>query len=325
MRDQLRTRRSLLILSPLATLAICLYLVDLPLFVEAPGTAKSVLSLIDIDGAETYDSRGKLLLTTVNVGRSNAFDAIRAWLDDDVELVPERDLIPSGQTERQYDQVQVSLMDQSKISAVAVALRRLTDYPRDHREGVIVHAVVAGTPAEGELFVGDLISEIDGDPLSGLADLRRRIEDAHGSQIELSVEPLEGGQSRSVSLRPVSGDDGPVIGISALENFPFDISISSGQIGGPSAGLLWALGVADLLDPVDLTDGVVVAGTGTVDLDGAVGAIGGIELKIVAAARAGADLFLLPRGNLPEVRRVGDMELVPVATVAEALEVLGDR
>jgi len=324
-RDQLRTRRSLLILSPLATLAICLYLVDLPLFVEAPGTAKSVLSLIDIDGAETYDSRGKLLLTTVNVGRSNAFDAIRAWLDDDVELVPERDLIPSGQTERQYDQVQVSLMDQSKISAVAVALRRLTDYPRDHREGVIVHAVVAGTPAEGELFVGDLISEIDGDPLSGLAELRRRIEDAHGSQMKLSVEPLEGGQSRSVPLRPVSGDDGPVIGISALENFPFDISISSGQIGGPSAGLLWALGVADLLDPVDLTDGLVVAGTGTVDLDGAVGAIGGIELKIVAAARAGADLFLLPRGNLPEVRRVGDMELVPVATVAEALEVLGDR
>jgi PDZ domain-containing protein len=324
-REQLRTRRTLLILSPLAALAVCLYVVDLPLFVEAPGTARSVLSLIDIDGAETYDSRGRLLLTTVNVGRSNAFDAIRAWLDDDVELVPERDLIPPGQTDRQYDRVQVSLMDQSKLSAVAVALRRLTNYPREHRNGVIVHAVVAGTPAEGRLFVGDLISQVDGDPLSGNKELRRRIEEAHGSQIEVSVAPLEGGKSRNVSLTPVASDDGPVIGISALENFPFDISISSGQIGGPSAGLLWALGVADLLDPVDLTDGRVVAGTGTVELDGTVGPIGGIGLKVVAAARAGADLFLLPRGNLPEVRRAGDMELVPVATVAEALEVLEDR
>ncbi|HEV3473965.1 MAG TPA: PDZ domain-containing protein [Actinomycetota bacterium] len=325
MRDQRRSRRTLLMVSPLATLAICLFLVDLPLFIESPGSAKPVLSLIDIDGTETYDSRGRLLLTTVNVGRSNAFDALRAWIDDDAELVPERELIPPGQTDREYDEVQFSLMDQSKIAAVAVALRRLTDYPREHRDGVIVHAVEPGTPADGRLFPGDLISEVDGEPLSDLTDLRRRIEEARGSPLSFSVGPLEGGRSRTVSIEPVTSGDGPIIGISALANFPFDVGIESGNIGGPSAGLVYALGVADLLSPVDLTDGRVVAGTGTVGLDGTVGPIGAIDLKIVAAARAGADVFLLPRGNVPEARRAGDMELVPVATVAEALEVLEER
>jgi PDZ domain-containing protein len=312
-------------LSPLATLAVCLYLVDLPFFFEAPGGARGVLSLIDIDGTQTYDSRGRLLLTTVSVGRSNAYDALRAWLDDDTELVPERELIPPGQTDREYDQAQFSLMDQSKIAAVAVALRRVTDYPEEHRGGVIVHAVVPGSPAAGRLGAGDLISEIDGQPLSGLTELRRRLEEAGASPVELSVAPVEGGKSRTVSIEPVLSDDGPVIGISALPNFPFDVSIESGDIGGPSAGLLYALGVADLLSPVDLTDGQVVAGTGTVELDGSVGPIGGIGLKIVAAARAGADVFLLPRDNVPDARRAGDMDLVPVATVAEALEVLEER
>ena len=324
MRDQ-AAQRILLTLSPVVVLAISLYLVDLPLYVEAPGRTQPVLSLIDIDGTETYESKGKLLLTTINVGRSNLYGAIRGWIDDDLRLVPEREVIPPGQTEEEYEQAQVSLMDQSKIAAVARALRRVVDYPLDTSRGVIIHLVVAGTPAEGRLFVGDVITEVNGEPLRGLPQLQRLVKEANGSALRLTVEPLEGGRSRTVTLTPQLREDGPVIGVSAIPNFPVDVRIESGEIGGPSAGLMWAVGVADLLTRVDLTGGQVVAGTGTVDLGGGVGAVGGIDLKIVSAERAGADMFLLPRGNVPEVRAAGDIELVPVATVAEAIEVLENR
>jgi PDZ domain-containing protein len=324
-RDQRGPHRTLLTLSPLVILAISLYLVDLPLFVEAPGRTQPVLSLIDIDGTTTYDSGGKLLLTTINVGRSNLYEALRGWLDDDMQVVPEREVIPPGQTEAEYERVQGSLMDQSKIAAVARALRRVVDYPLNARKGVIVHFVVAGTPAEGKLFTGDVITAVDGEPLGGLPQLKRLIGEAKGRTLELSVEPLEGGTSRTVNVKPVPVEDGPVIGISGIPNFPVDVRIESGEIGGPSAGLMWAVGVADLLTREDLTGGRVVAGTGTVDLGGGVGPVGGIHLKILAAERAGAHIFLLPHGNLPEARRAGDMELVPVATVAEAIEVLESR
>jgi PDZ domain-containing protein len=319
-------RRILQLLAPVAALAICLYAVELPLFVESPGRARSVLPLIDIDGTDTYDSRGELLLTTVSLGRANVYDVLAAWVDPDAALLSERLVLAPGQTDRQYQQVSRSQMDQSKIAAVAVALESLTDYPRTHAGGVIVQNVVAGTPAAGDLFPGDLITSIDGDPVGGVVELRRRIEDAGtGRTLELRVRPVEGGDPRRVALRParIEGQDGPVIGIVSVANFPFDVRISSGTIGGPSAGLMWALGVTDLLTAEDLTDGRDIGGTGTVDLEGRVGPIGGVRLKIVAAEEAGAELFLVPRGNWAEARGAGrDIDVVPVATVAQALRAL---
>jgi Lon-like protease len=319
-------RRTVQLLAPAAALAICLYAVELPLFVESPGSARSVLPLIDIDGTDTFASRGELLLTTVSLGRANVYDALAAWLDPDAALLREREVLAPGQTDREYRQVSRSQMDQSKIAAVAVALESLTDYPRTHARGVIVQDVVAGTPAAGELFPGDLITSIDGDPLGGVSELRRRIEEAGTERtLALDVRPVEGGDARRVSLRPaqIEGQDGPVIGIVSVANFPFDVRISSGDIGGPSAGLMWALGVTDLLTSDDLTDGRDIGGTGTLDLEGRVGPIGGVRLKIVAAEEVGADVFLFPRGNLAEARGAGeDIDLVPVATVTEALRAL---
>jgi Lon-like protease len=126
-----------------------------------------------------------------------------------------------------------------------------------------------------------------------------------------------------VSVARCAGSHRPLIGVLPVENFPFDVSIESGEIGGPSAGLMWALGLYDLLTPADLTDGRTVAGTGTIDLDGAVGPVGGVHHKILAAERAGADLFLVPEGNLAEAEDVrAEMALVPVSSFAEALGAL---
>jgi PDZ domain-containing protein len=323
-------RRVLQLLAPAAALAICLYVVELPLFVESPGSARSVLPLIDVDGTETFGSRGELLLTTVSLGRANVYDAVAAWVDEDVALLQERDILAPGQTDREYEQQSVSQMDQSKIAASAVVLESLTDYPEEHRPGVIVQDVVPGTPAAGLLFPGDLITSIDGDQVGGVAELRRRIDDAGTTDdLHLRVRPIEGGDPRRVEVRPalIEGQDGPVIGIVSVANFPFDVAISSDDIGGPSAGMMWALGLTDVLTPEDLTGGRDIAGTGTVDLEGRVGPIGGVRLKIIAAEEAGAEVFLVPRSNMAEARGAGeDIDLVPVATVDQAVAALeGDR
>ena len=319
-------RRAVGVAAPVAALAVCLWAVQVPLFVESPGRAREVLPLIDVDGTETYGSEGRLLLTTVNLGRANLYEAFGAWLDPDADVIPEHDLIPPGGTDREFEAVARSQMDQSKIAGVAAGLEEVTDYPAVHGAGVIVQDVLPGAPADGLLFPGDLITEVDGNPLAGMDELRRLIAAAGTERtIRLRVHPVEGGRSRTVEVRPalVEGETRPVIGVATVENFPFEVRIESGAIGGPSAGLMWALGVTDLLTPEDLTAGRVLAGTGTVDLQGAVGPIGGVRLKILAAQRAGAAAFLLPRDNLAEARGAGaGLRLVPVSTVEDALDYL---
>jgi Lon-like protease len=325
MRDR-GIRRVLLALIPTAVLSLCLYLVDLPLWVEAPGGARSVLPLISIDGAPTFDSNGRLLLTTVSVGRANLYYALRAWLDPAAFVLAERDVLPPGQTDREYESLSLSQMDQSKIAGVAVALQQATDYPRAHGPGAIVQDVVPGSPAEGRLFPGDLIEEIDGEPLADVEQLGRVINYAgEGRAIRMTVRPLEGGTERDVSISTVFDDEAerPIVGIFPIANFPFEVNIESGRIGGPSAGLMWALGVTELLTSEDLTGDRVIAGTGTVDLQGNVGPIGGIALKVVAAEHAGAETFLVPLENLAEARGAEtDMHLVSVQNVEQAISYL---
>jgi PDZ domain-containing protein len=320
-------RRRLLVLVPSIALALSLWAVPLPLFSEGPGPARDVVPLIDISGTSTYQPEGRLLFTTVDLGRINLFDAVAAAIDPNRNVVPESEVIPPGLTDEQYDRISLSLMDSSKIAAVVSALSRLTDYPRDHGAGVIVYETAAGSPAHRRLFPGDLITAVDGEPLQGLAELRAVIEEAGvGSTLRISVEPVEGsGRSRTIPIRVARerGGDRPVIGIVAVPNFPFEVSIQSGNIGGPSAGLMWALGIADLLTPGDLGGGRTLAGTGDIDLEGRVRPIGGVGLKVLAAERAGADVFLLPPSNLAEARGTADgIDLVPVSTLQEALDYL---
>lgn len=317
-------RRRYLVAAPALALAACLYVVELPVFVVGPGPARDVAPLIDIDGTTTYRPEGRLLLTTVNVGRVNAYDWVAAWLDSSYEVYSERAIIPRGQTDTEYERVSLSQMDGSKVAAVAVALAEYTEYPREHRPGVIIQATSAGTPAHGVLFPGDLVTEVAGRRVDDLAALTAHIEDVGpGGVLRLEVRPVEGGPTRTVRISPVVREGHAVIGVQAVNNFPFDVRIDSGTIGGPSAGLMWAVGVADLLTPEDLTDGETIAGTGDVLLDGQVAPIGGIGLKVIAAERAGADAFLVPQGNMGEAREAeAAIELVPVGTVKDALRYL---
>jgi PDZ domain-containing protein len=216
-------------------------------------------------------------------------------------------------------------MDQSKIDATAVALADVTRYPREHGPGALVELVGTDCSADGRLFPGDQIIRIDGEQVDSTREASRLIDAVPVDQpIEFRVEADGEVHDVRVTRGPCPGVDEPVIGIVLVASFPFDITIESGDVGGPSAGLMWAVGLYDLLTPGDLTRGRTIAGTGVIDLDGKVGPIGGILDKVVAAREADADIMLVPRADFPELRDVdtGDLTLIPVSTFDEAVKAL---
>lgn len=314
----------LVMLAPAAALAVGLYAVDLPLYAEGPGPARDVVPRIDLDGIRTYEPDGRFLLTTVSVEPLSVLGVVGAWLDPDRDVIPERQVIPPGETEREYERQTRSDMDESKLAAAVYALERLTDYPKEHGRGVLVQDVFAGTPADGRLYPGDLILEAGGRKVEALDDVGAAIDRA-GTERAVTLLVEAGGERETVRLRPARlvGHQAPIIGVVLIASFPVEVRIESGDVGGPSAGMMWALGLLDLLAPGDLTGGRTVAGTGTIDLEGNVGPIGGVRHKVLAAERAGADLFLVPAENLAEARGAGaDVRLVPVRSVEDAVRYL---
>jgi PDZ domain-containing protein len=314
-----------------AALLLAAAWVPLPYYSEGPGPAREVVPLIRVDGHTTYDS-GRLVMTTVSFRQLTGVLALIAWLDPDKRIVGQDLLYPGGQTVAQERQRALSQMDTSKLAAVSVVLSALTDYrpvadlPPGQGDGVVIETVYEQCPAEGRLFAGDLVDSIDGNQIHDVADASKAMGAvAPGDPLTFHVSA--GGEQHDVTVTrgdcPVT--DRPIVGITMVNDFPFHVVISSGDVGGPSAGLMWGLGLYDLLTPGDLTGGRLVAGTGEMGLDGSVHPIGGIGDKIVAARGVGADLFLVPKDNLAEARTVdaGDMRLVPVGSFDEALAALG--
>jgi Lon-like protease len=300
--------------------------VRLPYYALGPGPARDVLTLIEVDGAPTYGSSGHLVLTTVRFTQITPLGGVVAWLDPEQAVVDEDVLYPPGLTPDEEERRAASEMDQSKIDAAFVVLSRLTGYPDEHGPGALIEQVGEGCPADRRLFAGDVIVRIDDEVVDSASEASRLIEAVPpGRPIELRVRA--DGEVRDVRVERgrCPGIQEPLIGISTVEPFPIEISIESDDVGGPSAGLMWALGLYDLLTPGDLTDGRTIAGTGTIDRDGTVGPIGGILDKVVAARESGADILLVPTDNLGEVRDVdrGAMRVVPVGTFEDALAALG--
>jgi PDZ domain-containing protein len=265
------------------------------------------------------------VMTSVRFRQLTALGALLAWLDPEQAVVRGSDLFTPGETRTEEHRRAISQMDQSKLDATSVVLSDLTGYPKDHRPGALVEGVVPGCAADGELYPGDLIRAIDGQAIRGAAQASRLIESARSGST-LTFDIRAGGEQHVVDLRrePCGGRDAPLVGVSLISNFPFGVLIESGDVGGPSAGLMWALGLYDLLTPGDLTAGRTIAGTGEIGLDGTVYPIGGIEEKVVAAEHAGASVFLVPAGNAAAARAAGGdgMVLVPVSSFRGAVEYL---
>ncbi|MGQ7295093.1 YlbL family protein [Quadrisphaera sp. KR29] len=305
-------------------------LVPVPFAVESPGPVRDVLSgegdqrLITITGARTYPTSGSLDLTTVRVsgGPGRSLDLggqVAAWLDDDSAVLPAAALFPPGATEEQVDQSNAAAFTGSQQAATVAAL---TELGYDVPVRVVVTDVVTGSGAAGLLRDGDVVTAVDGSPVTGASALRDAVR-AVGAGGRAGVEVERDGARQDVVVPVGAGEDGsPVLGVLVSERAepPVDVRIAVDQVGGPSAGLVFALGVVDLLTPGEMTGGQRFAGTGTIDSTGAVGAIGGVRQKMLGARAAGAEVFLAPQANCAEVAgHVPDgLRVVAVSTLAQA-------
>jgi PDZ domain-containing protein len=316
----------------LAVVAPAGFFIHLPYFSVGPGPAVNVLRLIDArGGARTYESKGQLLLTTVSesVNTVNVWDALLAWIDPNVMLISQQAVL-GGKTSREVDIENQLEMDDSKYQAEVAAFRALgLDVARV--AGARVLSVVDGYPAFGTLRAQDLIVSVDGvsvkDPAAAVALLQK-----HKIGDTVKIGYRRGRSNKTVTLKTVSSQPVPgkkahaVIGVNLEPAFrlPRDIQVDTQNIVGPSGGMMIALSIYDAFTPADLTGGHIIAGTGTIDGQGAIGDIGGIEEKVRAAASHGADIFLAPFDQAATARKVApkSMRVIGVRTLDEALKFL---
>ena len=281
--------------------------------------------VITVKGVPATKSAGQLRLVTVGITKDlTLFDALRGWLQDDYAVVPSEFYYPPGKTDAEVDQEHTEEFKESQTSAETAALRSL-GYPVQ----VTVTEVAAGTPAAAGLTAGDIITSVDGAPVSSLSTLNRLIRDKGvGAPRRLGI--TRAGAALTVTFTPGKAIDGAankVLEGATLESrqpHPFEITIDLDRIGGPSAGMMFALGIIDTVDPVDLTGGLIIVGTGEIDEDGNVGRIGGIPHKLVAARQAGAKVFFTPADNCAEALQHAQpgLPLVKVSTLDDALNAL---
>jgi PDZ domain-containing protein len=331
------SRRSLtlLIASVAAAAAIAVsVLVPVPYVILGPGPTLNTLGrdssgqpLITISGHVTYPTTGHLNMVTVSYqggpgDNLNIFTALAAWLNPDEAVVPESELFPAGQTQQQTQQQNTQEMTGSQQAATAAALTEL--HIRYVTQVVVVQAE-AGYPAYGVLKAGDVITAVDGKAVTGQAVLQALIR-AHPAGSTLTVTVSRGGRTLPVRVQTKLSAGHPVMGVQIAERykFPFTVKISVGDIGGPSAGMMFALGIIDKLTRLDLTGGAFIAGTGEIEASGQVDPIGGIQQKMVAARNAGATIFLAPAANCSDARSADPpgLRLVKVSTLAQAVSYL---
>jgi Lon-like protease len=311
-----------------ALLSVGVFAAPIPYVVLAAGPTVNTLGqkdgkdVIQVSGRATSSSAGQLRLTTVGVHpNAKLLPAVYGWFRDDEAVVPRELVYPPGKSEKEVEQDNAEDFQASQTSAETAALREL-GYPVQ----VVVKSVDPGGPSDARLRPGDVITSVDGQPVETAAGLVDLIQGKPAGS-RLTIGYVRGGARASFPITSAASNGGtPRIGVSIDQRqpHPFSITFNVGQIGGPSAGLMFALGIVDKLRPEDLTSGKIIAGTGTIDDAGRVGPIGGIPQKLVGARKAGADVFLVPADNCAEAVRNAqpDLPLIRVGTLDEALDAL---
>ncbi|MEV5505972.1 YlbL family protein [Streptomyces orinoci] len=344
-------RRTATMLASLLTLIALLcagVLIPVPYSEMSPGPTVNTLGdhggepVLQISGHETYQNSGHLNMTTVRVTgsqyRMNLIEALYGWLDNDYLVVPHSTLYPDDKSPDELNQETAEEFSQSQESAKVAALRHL-HFPVGSR--VVVSTVVKASPAEGRLHAGDVIKAVDGTEVKQPGDVAKLVtKHRPGQQVSFRVIPAkEAAAAEKEKRQPTTestvtlttaaapGDKRAIVGIQAgtAHTFPFSINIKLADVGGPSAGLMFALGIVDKLTKGGLTGGKFVAGTGTIDDDGKVGPIGGVEMKTLGARAKGARYFLTPKDNCAAAAKdtPSGLTLVKVDSLDDALAALG--
>jgi len=325
-------------------------LVKLPYYTLSPGSSRATEPLISVDGAPTYESPGNVDFLTVSLREATPVELLAAWINPAVD-VKSRDEILGTQSPEENRQVNLQMMSDSKDAATYQALHRLGyDIPTTG-SGAVVASVQEGSPADGKLYPGDVITSVNGQPVALNSDLVSVVgAQPPGTVLTMDVAVLDAaalqaagvaaadldggrqpGETRTVEITLGARPDDPTkgfLGVSTFTrdlnfDFPVQVTIDSGRVGGPSAGLAFTLGLLDVMTPDSITGGLKIATTGTMGLDGRVGPVGGVHQKVVAAKREGVELMLVPSSELDEARRYADgLRIEPVDDLDQALQVL---
>ena len=331
------SRRSLTLLIASVGTAVAIavsVLVPVPYVILGPGPTLNTLGkdsagrpLITISGHPSYPTNGHLNMVTVSYqgcqgNRFNIFTALVAWLNPHQAVVPESEICPAGQTQKQTQEQDTQEMTSSQQTATAAAL---TELHIPYSTQVVVVQPEKGFPAYGVLKAGDVITAVDGQPVTSQAGLSKLIY-AHPAGSTLTLTITRDGQSHQVQVGTRQSGGHPVMGVQITEEykFPFQVTISVGDIGGPSAGMMFALGIIDKLTKMNLTAGRFIAGTGEIEASGKVDPIGGIQQKMIGARNAGATIFLTPAANCADTKGAvpAGLRLVKVSTLNQAVTYL---
>ncbi|MFD4225590.1 PDZ domain-containing protein [Streptomyces sp. NPDC058545] len=322
-------------------------LIPVPYSEMSPGPTVNTLGkvggepVLQISGHRTYKTSGNLNMTTVRVTGAdydmNLVEAVYGWLAHDSVVVPHDTLYPGGKTEEQSTQENAEEFSQSQESAKVAALTEL-GIPVTSR--VVVSTVIKDSPAQGKLHAGDVIKAVDGTAVEHPEDVAKLVtKHKPGESVTFTVIPAktaaaaekagkqpEGTEKITITTKKAPKENRAIVGIQAGTDhtFPFEIDIKLADVGGPSAGLMFSLGIVDKLTPGQLTGGKFIAGTGTIDDQGKVGPIGGINMKLVGARDAGARYFLTPGDNCKAAASdtPSGLTLVEVKTIDDAKQSL---
>ncbi|HSK15118.1 MAG TPA: S16 family serine protease [Gaiellaceae bacterium] len=312
-----------------AVVGLVLTLVPSDHYLVLPDRARPADPLVAVPGEDGDAGEDGIYMVDVTIGRASLLERLFPEIREGASLVPAHVINPTGVSDRQRRRASLQAMSRSQLVAITVALRELGHDVDVEPAGAEVVLVQPGTPADGELEVGDVIVAANGEEIETIAGLRQAMAPLEpGDPVELAVERGEDDRL-DLTLETEDSSAAPgraVVGVQVRDaedfDFPVDVEIDAGSIGGPSAGLAFALEIVNTLGD-DVARGRKVVATGELTLGGEVARVGGLKQKTIAARRAGADVFLVPRENADEARaEAGDLEIVPVSTFAEALSLL---
>ena len=317
-------------------LTIATLLAPIPFVFFKPGVPDNVAGkIISIKDAKTYPINGKLFITSILVTNPDSpvfgAETLVNWAIGPHVVLPKESVYPPIQPAKKIERDSRDEMESSKVTATAAALRYLG---YDFDEVYYVSDIRDYSDAIKKLKIGDVITEIDGKEINQIEEIRTSYaKKSIGDSLLITVERKDkNGKVASVTTRvilvenlDIEEKERPAIGIlvGTSARFPIDVDFNLPGVGGPSAGLIFAVGIVEKLTEEDLVRGRKIAGTGTITASGKVGGIGGIEEKMVGASRIGATIFIAPRENCPDIEHVPKgLKVIPVSTLSEAIEAL---
>ncbi|WP_226665858.1 SepM family pheromone-processing serine protease [Metabacillus litoralis] len=322
----------------LAIIVLITTFIKLPYYVTQPGMASELQPIVEVENGFNKEE-GSFSLTTVRFGRANPLTYLWAKFNDYHYLHPLREIRREDETDKEYFNRQLHMMEVSQESAIAVAYKKANKIVDFTFHGIYVDGVVDDMPASSILNVGDRIHRVDQNEFKTAEEFIEYVSSKkEGDQVIIGYEREGEQREAKIKLAPFKDQPSKVgIGISLVTDREIDvepnITLKTEEIGGPSAGLMMSLEIYNQLVKEDITKGYKIAGTGTINAEGEVGPIGGISQKIVAADHEGVDIFFAPNeknsatSDYNEAVNTGEdiktkMKIVPIDTFDEAINYL---